>query len=96
MLTISKPLSASQAQTYHVREFASQEQNYWSRNQQGHSEWQGRLAEQWGLQGAIGSEHFARLSEGQHPHTEEQLVRYQVSRTKSLIAPTRVPRIRFA
>jgi len=22
-------------------------QNYWSRNQQGHSEWQGRLAEQW-------------------------------------------------
>src|SRR5229473_5685091 len=81
MLTISKPLSASQAQTYHVREFAAQEQNYWSRDQQGHSEWQGRLAEQWGLQGGVGSEHFARLSEGQHPHTEEQLVRHQVSRT---------------
>jgi conjugative relaxase-like TrwC/TraI family protein len=81
MLTISKPLSASQAQTYHVREFASQEQNYWSRDQQGHSEWQGRLAEQWGLQGGVGSEHFARLSEGQHPHTEEQLVRHQVSKT---------------
>src|ERR1700726_3938240 len=81
MLTISKPLSASQAQTYHVREFASQEQNYWSRDQRGHSEWQGRLAEQWGLQGAVGFEHFARLSEGQHPHTEEQLVRHQVSRT---------------
>jgi conjugative relaxase-like TrwC/TraI family protein len=81
MLTISKPLSASQAQAYHVREFASQEQNYWSRDQQGHSEWQGRLAEQWRLQGGIGSEHFARLSEGQHPHTEEQLVRHQVSRT---------------
>src|SRR3984957_16433668 len=81
MLTISKPLSASQAQTYHVREFASQEQNYWSRDQQGHSEWQGRLAEQGGLQGGVGSEHFARLSEGQHPHTEEQLIRHQVSRT---------------
>ncbi len=81
MLTISKALSASQAQTYHVREFASQEQNYWSRDQQGHSEWQGRLAEQWGLQGGVGSEHFARLSGGQHPHTEEQLVRHQVSRT---------------
>jgi len=81
MLTISKPLSASQAQTYHVREFASQEQNYWSRDQQGHSEWQGRLAEQWGLHGGVGSEHFARLSEGQHPRTEEQLVRHQVSRT---------------
>ncbi len=81
MLTISKPLSASQAQIYHAREFASQEQNYWSRDQQCHSEWQGRLAEQWGLQGGVGSEHFARLSEGQHPHTEEQLVRHQVSRT---------------
>ena len=81
MLTISKPLSASQARTYHAREFAAQEQNYWSRDQQGHSEWQGRLAEQWKLTGAVESEHFARLSEGQHPHTEEQLVRHQVSRT---------------
>ena len=81
MLTISKPLSASQARTYHALEFAAQEQNYWSRDQQGHSEWQGRLTEQWGLHGAVGSEHFARLSEGQHPRTEEQLVRHQVSRT---------------
>src|ERR1700723_3431518 len=81
MLTISKPLSASQAQTYHVREFASQEQNYWSRDQQGHSEWQGRLAEQWGLHGGVGSEHFARLSEGQHPETGTQPVRHQTSKT---------------
>jgi len=81
MLTISKPLSASQARTYHAREFAAQEQNYWSREQRGHSEWQGKVAERWGLQGAVGSEHFARLSEGRHPHTEEQLVRHQVSRT---------------
>jgi len=81
MLTISKPLSASQARTYHEREFASEKQNYWSRDQQGHSEWQGKLAEQWKLTGSVESEHFARLSEGQHPHTAEQLVRHQVSRT---------------
>src|SRR6202158_4135096 len=81
MLTISKPLSASQARTYHTREFAAPEQNYWSRAQQAHSEWHGRLAEQWNLTGAVEAEHFARLSEGQHPHTEEQLVRHQVSRT---------------
>ena len=81
MLTISKPLSASQARTYHEREFASEKQNYWSRDQQGHSEWQGKLAEQWKLAGTVESEHFARLSEGQHPHTAEQLVRHQVSRT---------------
>jgi len=81
MLTISKPLSAGQARTYHAREFASQEQNYWSRDQQGHSEWQGRLAQQWGLQGEVGSEHFARLSEGRHPETEAQLVRHQTTKT---------------
>lgn len=81
MLTISKPLSAGQARTYHAREFASQEQNYWSRDQQGHSEWQGRLAQQWGLQGKVGAEHFARLSEGRHPETEAQLVRHQTAKT---------------
>src|SRR5579883_2698574 len=74
MLTISKPLSASQVRTYHEREFASERQNYWSRDQQGHSEWQGKLAEQWGLSGPVGNEHFARL-------TEAQLVRHQASKT---------------
>jgi len=81
VLTISKPLSASQVRTYHEREFASERQNYWSRDQQGHSEWQGKLAEQWGLSGSVGNEHFARLTEGQHPHTEAQLVRHQASKT---------------
>src|SRR5579872_2453523 len=81
LLTLSIPLSASQARTYHEREFSSEKQNYWSRDQQGHSEWQGKLAQQWKLAGAVESEHFARLSEGQHPHTAEHLVRHQVSRT---------------
>jgi conjugative relaxase-like TrwC/TraI family protein len=81
MLTLSKPLSAGQVRTYHEREFASEQQNYWSRDQHGHSEWQGALAQQWVLQGEVGSEHFARLTEGQHPITETQLVRHQVSRT---------------
>lgn len=46
MLTISKSLSGGQARTYHAREFASEKANYWSRDQQGHSEWQGSLAQQ--------------------------------------------------
>ena len=81
MLTFSKPLSAGQVRTYHAREFASERQNYWSRDQQGHSEWQGKLAKPWGLEGPVGNEHFARLTEGQHPTTETQLVRHQVSKT---------------
>ena len=81
MLTVSKPLSASQARTYHAREFASRQQNYWNRDQRGHSEWQGRLAEEWRLSGPVKAEHFARLTEGQDPRTGEQLVRHQVSRS---------------
>jgi conjugative relaxase-like TrwC/TraI family protein len=82
MLSMSpKPLSAGQARTYHEREFASQGQNYWSRDRQGYSEWQGKLAERWGLQGPVGNEEFARLTEGQHPLTGEQLVRHQPQKT---------------
>jgi conjugative relaxase-like TrwC/TraI family protein len=81
MLTISKALSATQARTYHAREFTSEKQNYWSRDQQGHSEWQGRLAHEWGLHGAVLDEHFARLSEGQHPESSAQLVKHQPART---------------
>ena len=46
MLTISKPLSASQAQTYHAKEFTSNEQNYWSQKGEIRGEWQGELAGQ--------------------------------------------------
>ncbi len=81
MLTISKPLSGGQARTYHAREFVAKEANYWSREQQGHSEWQGKLAQEWGLQGAVRAEQFARLTEGQHPQTQEQMVRHQPAKT---------------
>ena len=49
MLTISKPLSAGQAQTYHQKEFTAKEQNYWSQRGVIQGEWQGRLAERFGL-----------------------------------------------
>jgi conjugative relaxase-like TrwC/TraI family protein len=77
MLTISKPLSASQAQTYHAKEFTAAEQNYWKQGDTIQGEWHGKLAEELGLAGAVGAEEFARLSEGQHPQTGEQLVRHR-------------------
>ena len=77
MLTISKPLSSSQAQTYHAKEFMSAEQNYWKQGDTILGEWQGRMAERYGLAGAIDELHFARLSEGQNPLTGEQLVRHR-------------------
>ena len=77
MLNISKPLSASQAQTYHAKEFTAAEQNYWKQGDTIQGEWHGRLAENFGLSGFVGAEEFARLSEGQHPETGKQLVSHR-------------------
>jgi conjugative relaxase-like TrwC/TraI family protein len=79
MLTISKPLSAGQAQTYHQKEFTAKEQNYWSQSGVIAGEWQGRLASQFGLAGTVSAEDFAKLSQGQHPRSGEQLVRQRTS-----------------
>src|ERR1700678_2738243 len=79
MLTISKPLSAGQAQTYHQKEFTAKEQNYWSQQGITAGEWQGHLAARFVLVGAVSAEDFARLSQGQHPQTGDQLVRQRAS-----------------
>jgi conjugative relaxase-like TrwC/TraI family protein len=80
MLTISKPLSAGQAQTYHKEEFANAQENYYSEGEHIRGEWHGKLAKEWGLQGEVREEHFGRLAHGQHPVTGEQLVRHQTAR----------------
>src|ERR1700723_1328598 len=76
MLNISKPMSAESAQRYHKTEFIAKEQNYWSERDVVAGHWQGRLAMQLGLGGAVSAEDFAKLSQGQHPGTGEQLVRH--------------------
>jgi conjugative relaxase-like TrwC/TraI family protein len=78
MLNISKPLSASQAQTYHAKEFTAAEQNYWKQGDTIQGEWHGKLAQEFGLSGAVGAEDFGRLSQGQHPETDKQLVSHRV------------------
>jgi conjugative relaxase-like TrwC/TraI family protein len=84
MLTISKPISSGQAQTYHAKEFTSAEQNYWKQGDTILGEWQGQLADKYGLVGAIDAQHFARLSEGQNPHTSEQLVMHRKAQEYSV------------
>lgn len=79
MLTISKPITAAQALSYHSKEFTSSEQSYYTQGQQVQGEWVGRLAEQWGLSGGVSDDHFGRLANGQHPLTGEQLVRHRES-----------------
>jgi len=77
MLTISKPLSAGQAHSYHQQEFSNSQDNYYTQGQRVQGEWHGKLAEQWGLKGEVQEEHFARLADGHHPLTEIDLVRHR-------------------
>jgi conjugative relaxase-like TrwC/TraI family protein len=79
MLTISKPLSAAQARTYHAEEFSSARDNYYTKGDRVAGQWHGRLAEQWGLRGEVSEAHFQRLADGHHPLTGEPLVRHQTA-----------------
>jgi conjugative relaxase-like TrwC/TraI family protein len=80
MITLSKPISSGQAQAYHKEEFANARENYYTEGDRVRGEWQGKLAERYGLRGEVGEQQFARLSEGQHPETGEQLVKHQTAR----------------
>ena len=77
MLKISKAIGSAKLQDYHKQEFTSPDQSYWSHGQQVVGQWQGQLAEKYGLSGAVGAEEFQRLSEGHHPQTGEQLVQHR-------------------
>ena len=91
MLTISKPLSAGQAHRYHQEEFGNARDNYYSNADAIRGEWHGQLARQWGLEGAVESEHFRRLAEGQDPQTGEALVRHRAAGTTHRSIPTTKP-----
>ena len=86
MLTISKALSASQAQSYHKLEFTSDAQTYYKEGDTVKGEWQGKLAASLGLSGEVSPLEFHRLSEGMHPQTEEQMVKHRLAH---LVEPAR-------
>jgi conjugative relaxase-like TrwC/TraI family protein len=79
MLTISKPLSSGQAQSYHKLEFTSETQNYYKQGDAVRGEWQGTLAARLGLAGEVSPLEFSRLAEGKNPTTEEQMVKHRAA-----------------
>lgn len=79
MLDLSKPLNAAQAQDYHKRDYTSPTQSYYAQGDQVKGEWQGKLAESMGVSGEVSALEFARLTEGQHPVTGEQMVRHRIA-----------------
>ncbi len=80
MLTISKePLSSSQAQRYHKLDYTSESQSYYKQDGAVQGEWQGQLAQKYGLAGVVRAEDFAQLGEGRHPQTGQELVRHRTA-----------------
>ena len=79
MLTISKALNASQAATYHTKDFASETQSYYAKGDALLGEWQGKLADRFGLSGGVSKEAFLALANGQNPETGEQMVRHRIA-----------------
>lgn len=77
MMTVPKALSSGQAQTYHKLEYTSAAQSYYKQGDEVKGEWQGQLATSLGLSGEVTAQEFSRLSEGQHPQTEVQMVRHR-------------------
>lgn len=79
MLTISKPLSSGQAQSYHKLEFTSETQNYYKQGDGVRGEWQGQLAARLGVAAEVSPLEFSRLADGKNPATDEQLVKHRAA-----------------
>jgi conjugative relaxase-like TrwC/TraI family protein len=79
MLTISKALNASQAATYHTKDFGSETQSYYAKDDALLGEWQGELADRFGLAGAVSKADFMALANGQNPQTGEQMVKHRIA-----------------
>ena len=79
MLTISKPLSSGQAQSYHKLEFTSETQNYYKQGDAVRGEWQGQLAARLGLSSEVLPLEFSRLADGKNPSTDEHMVKYRAA-----------------
>ena len=79
MMSIPKALAAAQARDYHKLDYTSPTQSYYGQGDAVKGEWQGQLAARFGLSGEVSALEFTRLSEGQHPQTEAQLVRHRAA-----------------
>jgi len=79
-MTMSRALSAGQANSYYQQEFTNAKENYFSESGAVEGRGYGRLAEEWELKGEVQSEQYERLVAGQDPHSGEQLIRSVKSR----------------
>lgn len=81
MMTMSKSLGIVQAKTYYQKEYANARENYYTESERVAGVWVGQIAEDWNLRGAVKTEEYERLCDGQHPLTGEQLIKHVASKT---------------
>src|SRR2546429_9699842 len=74
MMTMSRALSAGQANSYYQQQFTNAKENYYSESGEVEGRWCGRLAEELDLKGEVQNEQYERLVAGEDPRTGEQLV----------------------
>ena len=78
MLKISQSLGSSQVKDYYTKEYIAKE-NYWQQDAEAPGQWQGKLAEDMGLTGAIDYQAFSNLADGKNAAGDAQLIRHQTS-----------------
>ena len=65
--------------TYHTKDFVSETQSYYAKDDALLGEWQGELADRLGLSGAVSKADFMALANGQNPQTGEQMVKHRIA-----------------
>ena len=73
-----------QAETYFVKEFTNERENYYAEGGVNLGRWTGRGAEQLGLAGEVGKKEFSQLSRGINPTTGERFRRMTFGRTREI------------
>ena len=83
MITIAK-LGVGTAQSYYRTDFAAASNRYYSQDQTLQGRWQGELAADLGLKGAVTDEQYDRLTNGQHPYSGEALIKHRPDSDKAM------------
>ncbi len=83
MITIAK-LGVGTAQSYYRTDFAAASNRYYSQDQTLQGRWQGELAADLGLKGAVTDEQYDRLTNGQHPYSGEVLIKHRPDSDKAM------------
>src|SRR6266853_398083 len=83
MITLPQALSATGAVSYFKDDYEHARSRYYEQEEKITGRWGGKLAEKFGLKGAVALKQFERLCNGQDPNTGAQLIRLVKAHTRT-------------